>query len=313
MSKKNNILKTIMFSAAAVTAGMALYNQFIYEKAKKSNKKEDLKGTFYSWRYGNIYYEEMGEGSPLILLHDIDEFSSSEDWKPILNDLSKKYRVYSLDLLGCGHSDKPGLHYTNYFYVKLVIDFIRDVVKEPVTLVSMGSSSAVAMMSALEDDSLIQNIKLVNPDLIRKLPLFYELKEKWVSFVIELPILGSFIYNLLHTKNSIRKCILKKGFSDEDFLTDDMVYHAHYLSHNKYDSNRYLFISNLCGYTKANVLLALKNSNVDIELIVGEDTKDQDQIVTDFAKYAPEAPCTIIENAGFYLPLEAGEDLIELL
>jgi pimeloyl-ACP methyl ester carboxylesterase len=52
-----------------------------------------------------IYYRTAGSGAPIVLIHGLG--SSSLDWGAILPDLAKTHRVYALDLLGFGHSDRP--------------------------------------------------------------------------------------------------------------------------------------------------------------------------------------------------------------
>lgn len=57
-----------------------------------------------------------------------------------MKKLEKHYTVYTIDLLGCGRSDKPYLTYTNYLYVQLLTDFIHDVIGERPDVVTTGNS-----------------------------------------------------------------------------------------------------------------------------------------------------------------------------
>jgi 3-oxoadipate enol-lactonase len=52
-----------------------------------------------------IYYEVTGTGDPVVLLHGLG--SSGRDWEPQIAELSKHYRVVSLDLPGHGRSSRP--------------------------------------------------------------------------------------------------------------------------------------------------------------------------------------------------------------
>lgn len=76
-------------------------------------------GQTFHWRFGNIYYRKSGSGSPILLIHDLSPFSSSYEWHLLEEELAQKHTVYTLDLLGCGRSDKPNMTYTNYLYVQL--------------------------------------------------------------------------------------------------------------------------------------------------------------------------------------------------
>ena len=75
---------------------------------------------YYNWRFGKIAYKKTGEGSPLLLVHNLNVCSTSYEWRNNIEELAKSHTVYTIDLLGCGCSDRPGLTYTNYLYVELI-------------------------------------------------------------------------------------------------------------------------------------------------------------------------------------------------
>lgn len=52
-----------------------------------------------------ICFQAQGEGYPLVLLHGFAMYK--EFWKWHLEEFSKKFRVITLDLRGCGHSEHP--------------------------------------------------------------------------------------------------------------------------------------------------------------------------------------------------------------
>ena len=83
----------------------------------------DLK--YYDWRFGRIAYRKTGSGSPVLLVHNFDACSSMHEWNNIEAELAKTNTVYSIDLLGCGCSERPILTYTNFLYVQLINDFIK--------------------------------------------------------------------------------------------------------------------------------------------------------------------------------------------
>ncbi|MEJ2738596.1 MAG: alpha/beta fold hydrolase, partial [Dehalococcoidia bacterium] len=53
----------------------------------------------------DIYYEEHGEGEPLLLIHGLG--SSTRDWELQVPVLSEHYRVITVDLRGHGQTAKP--------------------------------------------------------------------------------------------------------------------------------------------------------------------------------------------------------------
>lgn len=60
--------------------------------------------SYFNYNGRKIFYEEMGEGKPLILLHG--NTMSSKMFASIVSLLADKYRVITLDFLGCGQSDR---------------------------------------------------------------------------------------------------------------------------------------------------------------------------------------------------------------
>src|SRR5215469_8648538 len=82
----------------------------------------------YQWRYGNIAYTVKGHDEPLVLIHGIYAGASSHEFSRIFDQLARWFRVYSLDLLGFGRSDRPAITYTPAVFEDLIEDFVRQVV-----------------------------------------------------------------------------------------------------------------------------------------------------------------------------------------
>jgi 3-oxoadipate enol-lactonase len=57
-----------------------------------------------------LHYEEYGHGEPLILLHGFAQDSSA--WIDVLPTYSRFFRVFALDMRGCGRSEVPEPGYT---------------------------------------------------------------------------------------------------------------------------------------------------------------------------------------------------------
>lgn len=50
-------------------------------------------------------------------------------------ELAKTYKVYAIDLLGFGWSDKAIIDYDAMIWRDQVVDFLREIVKEPAVLI----------------------------------------------------------------------------------------------------------------------------------------------------------------------------------
>jgi len=114
-----------------------------------------------------IFYAVKGEGRPVILIHGYG--AGMWVWEKQIAILSHSFRVYALDLLGHGFSDRPKIHYTPEAYIHFLKDFMDGVGIEKATLIgnSMGGGIAWAMAAVFPErlDRLIL-INCVPPDVL---------------------------------------------------------------------------------------------------------------------------------------------------
>jgi pimeloyl-ACP methyl ester carboxylesterase len=62
-------------------------------------------GKSFTWHGHQIFYREEGAGENLVCIHGFP--TASWDWSYIWLELTKRYRVLALDMIGFGYSDKP--------------------------------------------------------------------------------------------------------------------------------------------------------------------------------------------------------------
>ena len=149
--KRKTFRNTIAFTALSA-AGIYLMNNNVNHYAVSKNLLKAETENYYKWKNLKIYYTKKGTlGSPIILIHDLNPAASSVEWEKLEKILSKNHRVYSIDLLGCGRSDKPELTYTSFYFVQLLIDFIKSRVCEKCFVIASGYSSSIALMASAYD------------------------------------------------------------------------------------------------------------------------------------------------------------------
>jgi len=146
MKAKNKIITAILLSAGTA-AGTALINKYIKMTAISKNLLSVQEPHCYKWRLGNIHYTKTGNGKPLLLIHDMDSSSSGCEWDNLISQLKNQYTIYTIDLLGCGRSEKPNLTYTNFLYVQLINDFIKSEIGHRTNVITSGSSSSLVTMA----------------------------------------------------------------------------------------------------------------------------------------------------------------------
>lgn len=163
MKAKNKIITAILLSAGA-TVGTALINKYIKMSAISRNLLAQPEPRCYRWRLGNIYYTKTGTGKPLLLVHDLTHASSSCEWDSLIPLLKEHYTVYTIDLLGCGRSEKPNLTYTNFLYVQLLNDFVKSEIGRRTNILATGASAPIVTMACGYNPDLFEQMMFINPD-----------------------------------------------------------------------------------------------------------------------------------------------------
>ena len=100
-----------MIAGGAGMAALAAMNATIRRNASEPDDSAlGGEARFFDWKHGNIFYKTAGSGQsgvPLIFIHGVGAGSSSFMWRKNFDVLALDFRVYAMDLLGFGFSDKP--------------------------------------------------------------------------------------------------------------------------------------------------------------------------------------------------------------
>lgn len=89
-----------VFPLAFISLAVLLYVPFVDAQLPVAST-----GKFETVNDATIYYEEYGQGEPLLLLHGFAR--TLEDWKTYIPEFSKNYRVIAWDMRGHGRSTNP--------------------------------------------------------------------------------------------------------------------------------------------------------------------------------------------------------------
>lgn len=276
--------KTILLIATAA-ASMYAYNRYIEEKSISKNLLKDDKGTYYDWKLGRVYYTKEGQGAPILMIHDLQPSSSSYEWKKIIHKLKKNHTVYSLDLLGCGRSDKPEIEYTNYMYVQLISSFVKEIIKSKTDIIVSNQSSSFIIMANQMDKELFRQIILINPVSIKKTQMIPDQVSKIKKTIINLPIIGTFIYNITMCPK-IMELSWKKRLSKETSSTNlqsniEVFYESAHLKQNK---GKYLYASILGNYINLDIYRAVKNTDKKIYIITSQQLNKSILVANEYHK-----------------------------
>lgn len=115
---------------------------------------------YWTWRGHKIHYIVQGEGSPIVLIHGFG--ASLYHWRYNIPELAKNHKVYALDLLGFGWSDKALIKYDAMVWRDQLVDFLKEIVKEPAVLVGNSIGGFAALVTATGLPELVSGVALLN-------------------------------------------------------------------------------------------------------------------------------------------------------
>lgn len=281
----NNKAKTIIVLSGLVTITMHVINRVQYSRCTIKNMLSCSDNHYYEWRFGKVRYTKKGSGTPILLLHDLTVGSSSYEYHDLIDTLSLNHEVYCMDFLGYGLSDKPGITYTNYLYTQLLLDFIKNIIGKKTDIIATGDAAPIAVMTCHNDPDVINKMIFINPQSLYKLNQIPSKQTKGLKMAIETPILGTFIYNLLTSKNNIQKSFEEEYFYDIRKISEKDTLSYIEASHLPDCNSKFAHASYLGRYMNANILHALKEINHSIYIIAGEEKEDNHTIIDNYTYY----------------------------
>ena len=173
-----------------------------------------------------LFYVVKGEGEPLVLIHGYG--AGMWVWEKQIDILSRFYRVYALDLIGHGFSDRPKIAYTPDAYIHFLKDFMDGVGIDKATLIGNSMGGGIAWAMAIFFPERVERLILINcvpPDVLDQVR-----NESFRTLVAikDIPLLP---YLVIASRNrSSIKWILKECVSNVKLITPEVLNRQYQLS-----------------------------------------------------------------------------------
>ena len=311
MSKNKHKFLTFAALMTGATVAVHFINHTIATAAQLKQMLHISNDNYFEWRFGNIYYTKKGTGSPILLIHDTLPGASGYEWSKIEDELAIDHTVYTVDLLGCGRSEKAGITYTNFLFVQVICDFIKNVIKEKTDIIASGFSCSFVTTAAAYDKENINKIMFVNPVSMASLAQIPTQKDKIFKFLVELPVFGTFIYHINVSRETISDFFLDKLYYNP-FHVDGDVLDAYYeAAHKGGYYAKYLYSSQSAKYMNINIRHALSTLDNSIYIVEGEDESNGAGIVEDYCKANPAIESATIPYSKHFPHIENVEAFLE--
>lgn len=311
MKKNKHRLLTASILITLTSGAIFVVNKVISASAVVKNLLHSKSKEFFNWRFGKIHYTVKGEGSPLLLIHDVSPCCSTEEWKYISDSLAKEHTVYTLDLLGCGCSDRPKITYTNFLYVQLITDFIKNIIKQKTDIITSGLSGSFAVMACRNDETIINRIMMINPEDLAILNQVPSKKSKAAKFILELPLIGTLLYNFIMARGNIDLQFTENYLYNpfhRDFDLLDSYYESAHLEHG---NGKYLLASIKGKYLYCNIAQALQKINNSVYILQGDSEKRARESTVLYASINPSIEYEILPHQKHLPHIELPEKVLD--
>ncbi len=305
--------KTILFLTAIAATTIHVINRIEYSHATVKNVLACSENKYYEWRFGKIRYTKRGSGTPILLLHDLTVGSSSYEYNKIIGSLASKHEVYCLDFLGYGLSDKPDMTFTNYLYVQMVTDFIKNVIGRKTDIIATGDAFPISVMVCHNDNQLVHTLVGINPQSLYQLNQIPSKQTRILKFLMEIPIIGTFIYNMHTSKTAFTKLFQEQYFYNPYHVNEKDVASYVEAAHMVDYHSKHAYASYVGRFLNTNIIHALKEINNSIYLIGGDNKEDIHNIIDNYIYYNNAIEASYISKTKQLPHLEKPEEILNIL
>lgn len=190
----------------------------------------ELQSCYWSWQGHRIHYVQKGEQGPALLL--VHGFGASTDhWRKNVAELSQNYRVWAIDLLGFGRSQKPNLTYSGELWRDQLQAFCQEVIQTPVYIAGNSLGGYAALCFAVDCPDWVRGLILLNcagpfsDDQVardRWQQQVAQLQRQILQLPFVIDIASWLLFNQMRQRSQIRKVLLKV-YQDPTAVTDRLV------------------------------------------------------------------------------------------
>jgi len=206
---------------------------------------DGLNGEYINISGNKIRYYQTGSGQDLLFIHGLP--GSIEDWEPIMDDLSSRYRITFFDRPGHGYSSADNIEYNLAHNAQVALNLIDALKLTDVIVIGHSYGGSIALQMAIKNPPQVRafvSVAGASYPLDAVDPIFYLLK---------LPIIGRGI--AVSSSITIGPGMIQKGVEDAFYPNSDAI-------PLNYADNR----SEIWLQPKVTVTIANEETNIDADL-----------------------------------------------
>ncbi len=309
--RRKRLVKGLLLGGAALGLP-ALINALIARRTPRMPAPTWGRRRAYAWKAGEIAYQRLGQGEPLLLIHSFGPGHDNEEWRPAAEALASRHQVFAIDLLGWGRSERPAITYDSELYIGLIADFLEDVVQERAVIVAAGLPAAYAVQLAVDQPEKVRALALVVPSGINVHGDEPDLKDALLHRLLRLPILGRSALNLFTSRASLSQYLTRDLFSGPEQADAARLEHYYRSSHQ--EGSIAPLAAYLSGYLNHSVQEAVIRLGTPLWLAWGRQATTPPVETADlWLQHSPSAGLEVLEACANLPHLEAPVRFTRLL
>ncbi len=167
----------------------------------------------------SIFYTVKGEGEPILLVHGFG--AGIWVWEKQMEALSRSHRVYAVDLIGHGYSDRPRIPYTPETYLSFLKAFLDRAGIGEATLIGNSMGGGIGWGMAILFPERVKRLVLVDaapPDVLEQVRNETFVALAWLK---RLPLLSRLVIGA-RDRESIRQ-VLEECVFDRRLITPEVL------------------------------------------------------------------------------------------
>src|SRR5918993_819578 len=224
-------LRTALVAIGGISGGLALNNLRLERGGGRIRNRLGGETRYYRWRGGDLAYSVAGEGESLLLVHGIYAGASSFEFRKNFEELSRSFRVYALDLLGCGMSERPSRRYEPEDVALQIEDFVREEIGDTAHLVASSLTAALVVPAVVRSPRLFLKLALICPTGYGTLDRSSGRLGDAIYGLFRAPVLGETLYHAIVSRWGLRYFLRGMTYNDPDFVTTELVDDYYRTSH----------------------------------------------------------------------------------
>jgi pimeloyl-ACP methyl ester carboxylesterase len=292
----SSIWRKLVLSGGAILGAAAVYNAYARHGVDRLSNLIGGEEGGWSWRGWRIAFTKRGSGPAILLIHGIHAAAWSYEWRQTVDYLARDFTVYTIDLLGFGRSDRPGIRYSARLYIGMLSDFVAQVIGSTCILAATSLSAAYAIILSARDPHRFPALALIAPTGLTRLNEPSGVRGGAERLAIDAPVLGTAAFNALVSRRSLRH-YLKEVYASNTLVTEELIDVYYKTSHQR--GARHAPAAFIAGHLNIDVRRALRRLRQPALLFWGEEAQLAPvEEIRGFRALKPDFDVHILSPAG---------------